>query len=176
MAETLKAKLAAASWPDGARTVVRLVSEGEPLKNALQAAGMRQQDFHVTLGRERELAVAYVRAQEMRADLLADEVLSIADNAEIDPQRARNMIDARRWRTKTLNPKVYGERIDLNVTQTVDILGTLQEARARIARPIYDQQPEMIDVTPVESMSCERGASDKESVTADPPPIPDIFS
>lgn len=154
--------------------VIRLVSEGKPLVEALQAAGLSQQQFHYALSKERELSVQYIRAQEIRADIMADEVTSIADNPDIDPVRARNMIEARKWRTKTLNPKTYGERIDLNVTQTIDVLGTLSEARARLLRPMSDQEDNVIDVTPIKSTACDAQPPDDVSV-APASGVPDIF-
>lgn len=169
MPVTVKALLAKDLRLSRATEAIRLISEGAALAVALRETGLAQQAFHETLSTERELAVRYARAQEIRADRLADEVVQIADNAEIPPDRARNMIQARQWRAKTLNPKTYGERIDLNVTQTIDVLGTLTDARARLLRPVSDQQPDVIDVTPIEPMSCGAQPTDDQSV-------PDIFS
>lgn len=176
MSGALKPRYDVALRRNQVEEVIKAISEGGFLRGALKAVGLSQQLFHDFLSKERELAVRYARAQEIRADLLADEVVEIADNPDIDPIRARNMLEARRWRAKTLNPKVYGERLDLNVSQTIDVLGTLTEARARIGRPVYDQQAEPIDVTPIESSTSEPGATDKESVSDDAPPVPDIFS
>lgn len=55
----------------------------------------------------------YVRAREERAELFADEIVRIADECE-DPQKARVQIDARKWAAAKLNPKNYGDKIDLN--------------------------------------------------------------
>ena len=57
----------------------------------------------------------YARAREERADLLADEVITIADTEE-DPNKARVRIDARKWWAAKVNPKSYGDKADLNVT------------------------------------------------------------
>lgn len=170
MAATLKALQAKEIAVTNAPAVIQLVAQGKTLASALASFNMLPQRFHEIISKERELAAAYARAQELRADLLADEVLEIADNANLDPQRARNMIDARRWRAKTLNPKTYGERIDLNVTQTIDVLGTLTQARSRLLRPVDDQQPDIIDVTPIESTACDVAPTDYESNG-----VPDIF-
>jgi len=68
---------------------------------------------------------AYVRAREERADLLAEEVLTIADT-ETDPNKARVRVDARKWAAAKLNPKNYGDRMqvdgDLRVSLTDDQL------------------------------------------------------
>jgi hypothetical protein len=51
----------------------------------------------------------YTRAREERADLVADEIITIADT-EPDPNKARVMIDARKWWAARVNPKKYGGR------------------------------------------------------------------
>lgn len=80
----------------------------------------------------------YTRAREERADLIADEVLSIAD-APLDVPAAdddsdnpadkskfrkaleqrRQMIDARKWAAAKLNPKVYSDRTNLDHSGSV---------------------------------------------------------
>jgi hypothetical protein len=85
------------------------------------------------------LAVSYARATEIRADLMADEVITIADCEVTDPQRARNQMQARQWLASKQHSRRYGDRIDLNVSQTLDVSVTLAEARARLLRPVSDQ-------------------------------------
>ena len=55
------------------------------------------------------------KAREQHADALADQVVHISDT-ERDPQRARNMIEARKWRAGTIRPRTYGPKLDLDVT------------------------------------------------------------
>lgn len=52
----------------------------------------------------------YARAREEQADHYADEIVSLADNAE-DPQKARLQIDARKWVASKLKHKAYGEKV-----------------------------------------------------------------
>ena len=75
----------------------------------------------------------YAHAKGIQADLLAEEVLSIADDGSKDTiidedgkercdhewvQRSRLKIDARKWIACKLMPKVYGDKqqVDTNVT------------------------------------------------------------
>lgn len=155
--------------------VIDAILDGVPMKDAVKAVGMTPQLFNYHLQKDREAAVAYSRAQEFRADMLADEALHIADT-ENDAAKARNQITVRQWLASKLYTKKYGDRIDLNVTQTIDIGSTLAEARARLL-PMRDQQT-VIDgesrvIAGVEA-SC---LADKLSVpTAPPDAEPDIFS
>jgi hypothetical protein len=80
--------------------------------------------------------MAYARAIEIRADLMAEEVVEIADTAT-DAAKARNQIDARKWLASKHYAKRYGERIDLNVSMQLDITAALEEAQARML-PISD--------------------------------------
>ena len=145
------------------------VLAGSTLKNALRDCGLTAQAFARILQGDRTAAAAYARAAELRADLLADEIISIADSDD-DPAKVRNQINARQWLASKLNAKRYGDRIDLNVTQTVDIGATLAEARARLLRPASDHH-DVIDVQAIDSSGDSGDRSgDKQSLA------PDIFS
>lgn len=132
-------------------SLIDAVAEGKPLKNALHDVGLSAADFRRLLGSERDLSHAYIQATEVRADLLADEIITIADCENTDPARARNQINARQWLAGKLHSKRYGDRIDVNVTQTLDIGSTLAEARSRLL-PVSDQQQSIdagyVEITP----------------------------
>lgn len=58
----------------------------------------------------------YARAREIRAEILADEIVEIADLAEDDNsskvQKAKLQVDARRWVASKLLPKRYGDKLE----------------------------------------------------------------
>jgi hypothetical protein len=56
-----------------------------------------------------ELREQYARARDAQSDVIADEILMIADT-EDDPQKARVRIDARKWLAGKMKPKVYGDK------------------------------------------------------------------
>jgi hypothetical protein len=66
---------------------------------------------------------AYNLAREDRSDTLADEVVSIADEARGGDAAAiarnRLRVDARKWVASKLKPRIYGEKIDITQTSTV---------------------------------------------------------
>jgi hypothetical protein len=155
--------------------VIAHVLDGDPLKAALKKTGISQTYFHELLTKDRAAALAYARAVELRADNLADEALHIADT-ESDAAKARNQIQVRQWLASKLYAKRYGDRIDLNVTQTIDIGSTLAEARARLL-PMRDQQT-IIDVESraVTGLAGHRAADNELPDQAAPDATPDIFT
>src|SRR6185436_6794621 len=139
---------------------------------ALEANDLKRAMFAGALQNDRELSARYARAREFSADFLVDAALDAAVN-EPDVLRARVIAENNRWAAGKFNSKRYGDRIDLNVSQTLDISGTLLEARQRMLRSVSDQQQiEEAQVVEVKALP-EPGATDKQSVKNEEP---DIFS
>ena len=87
---------------------------------------------HLWLGKVEGFSDQYARACEIRADVYADQILEIADDASRDwvtkknadgstyqvfdgehVQRARLRIDSRKWLMSKMAPKKYGDRIEV---------------------------------------------------------------
>lgn len=60
-----------------------------------------------------DFSTQYARAKEEQADTLADDMEDIARDKDIDVQRARLIIDTRKWSASKLKPKKYGDKIDM---------------------------------------------------------------
>lgn len=154
--------------------IIERILDGSSLKEATKACGIDVFKFNRMLQGDKSAALAYARAVEIRADILADEALHIADN-ENDAAKARNQIGVRQWLASKLYAKRYGDRIDLNVTQTIDVSATLAEARARLL-PVRDLN-NVIDVETVANPSvASDGARDIKSQAPLINATPDIFS
>lgn len=144
--------------------IISRIPHERTLKGILKEVGISATQFFNHLLKHPHLENLYAQSQSARAELLADEVIDIADT-ESDPQRARNRIDARKWAASKLKPNKFGDRLDLNVNHTVDISEALKEARLR-TNLIPQQHPNLeiisqpIDITP----DVKRGATDRESV------------
>lgn len=158
--------------------VINAILDGASLRSAVKAEGLDIHTFADRLQTDKEAAQRYARSQELRGDVLADDIIAIADSDE-DPAKARNQITARQWLAGKLN-KRYGDRIDLNVTATLDISSTLSEARARMLS-VRDQHmvQESQPVDYVDVVACP--ATDEQSIARviDKPigdQAPDIFS
>lgn len=55
----------------------------------------------------------YAYAKQAQADYLAHQVIDIADT-DTDAKKAKNRIEARIWYASKLNPKKYGDKLELN--------------------------------------------------------------
>jgi len=61
----------------------------------------------------------YARAKQEQADLLADEIIEIADETKVKTvthervNAARLRVDARKWIAAKLKPKTYGDKVDV---------------------------------------------------------------
>ena len=87
------------------------ISEGKSLRSICKAARMPScSTVFLWLSKHPEFSEQYARAREEQADAIADECLDIAEN-EPDVQRARLMIDVRKWFASKMKPRKYGDRI-----------------------------------------------------------------
>lgn len=73
----------------------------------------------------------YARARESLADSLAEQVITEADNTVTDPSRAANRMKARQFLASKLKPKVYGDKLDVDIKGTLDVGAAILAARQR---------------------------------------------
>lgn len=62
----------------------------------------------------------YARAKAEQADLLAEDILDIADSCGSNWGQARLQIDSRKWLASKLLPKIYGDKMALFQDKTMD--------------------------------------------------------
>lgn len=97
-----------------AGTICMEIMAGKSLRTICAMEGMpAASTVYAWLGQYPEFSAQYARAREVQADMLADEIIEIADS-DLDPNRARVMIDARKWLAGKLRPKKYGDRVELD--------------------------------------------------------------
>lgn len=113
-------------------TIINRICEGESLRaivmyadrNVLPAMGT----FFRWLSEDEELREQYARAMEMRAECMFEEIIEISDrdNADVSlnedgsirvdgqvVQRSKLMVDSRKWMLGKMQPKKYGDKLDL---------------------------------------------------------------
>lgn len=131
--------------------IVDLMGQGLSLRKATKQVGTTVQSFLRWCDADKALADQYARARQGLIDKMADEILELADapvptldNGATDNGLVRQrqlQVDTRKWFLSKLAPKVYGDRLDVSVTDTrISISGALQAAQSRLA--------DVVDVTP----------------------------
>ena len=121
-----------------AEAVIDLVAEGKSLQDAISKMGTSVKLFYKAISSVRTLGLAYAHARETQSDIAVDQAVTIADDPDIDPQRAKNMIDIRKWRASKHHSRVYGDRVELNFQGSISINDAIAEARQRIAPIVMD--------------------------------------
>jgi hypothetical protein len=92
-----------------------------------------------------EFVQNYTRAREDQADFIADELVEITDNSELEANDKRIRVDARKWLASKYRPKVYGDKImtehsgtigttDLSDEELTRRLAELEQAKAQSER------------------------------------------
>ncbi|WP_208180015.1 terminase small subunit protein [Sinorhizobium medicae] len=137
-----------------AAAICERISNGESLRSICEDEGFPSKSTVFKWLSENEVfSDQYARAREAQADAIFDDILSIADDARNDwmekldseggnlgwrengeaVRRSQLRIEARKWMAGKLRPKKYGEKLDLNVSGTLE---TMPEERlnARIAQ------------------------------------------
>jgi hypothetical protein len=112
---------------DNFNTVIDLIESGVSLIDACKGV-MSRTRFYEIIDSDKEKENRYARACEVRHELLFEEILQIADSSGNDMiedeegrlkvnheniQRDRLRVDARKWALSKMNPKKYGNKLDM---------------------------------------------------------------
>ena len=107
---------------DIAKEIFKKISTGRSVHKICQEKGMpSRQTFYRWLGEHEDFRYNYREALALREDYHFDEMLEIADMVEDDNvkiQKAKLMIDTRKWVLSRMNPKKYGDKA--GETETID--------------------------------------------------------
>ncbi len=108
--------------------VCRRIAEGESLRAICSDGSVSNHCFYAHLASNPAAAEQYARARERQADHYAEEIIAIADESPgqtehgtdagaVAHQRLR--VDARKWVASKLKPKVYGDKIQQELSGSV---------------------------------------------------------
>jgi len=128
-----------------------MVTNGQSLRKCCIQVGIDPARFLRAVDASPELAKQYARARQALLDKMADEILELADapvpvldNGATDNALVRQrqlQVDTRKWFLSKLAPKVYGDRLDVSVTDNrISITGALAAAQSRLV--------DIVDVAP----------------------------
>jgi hypothetical protein len=167
----LKKRLPATYWnAQKADEITTRLANGESLIPVLKELKIHPMTFYKWLS-VKEFRDVYTDARKIQAELMVNDILRIADDAINDRitlddgkvvmdfariQRARLMIDSRKWIASKLLPKVYGDRLALTDAEGQNLKLELPWVNARSIGKRGDVQiasdhVEPIDITPIDS-------------------------
>ena len=142
--------------------VIAEIQTGRSLRQVCKEEGMP--DFRTVqrwIVSDANFAVKYARARMAQADTLFDRMEEVEEQVSagtMDSHAARVVLDSMRWRAAKLAPKVYGDRLDVSVSDNrISITGALQAAQSRLI--------DVVDATPLalpSASSASPSASDDE--------------
>lgn len=115
-----------------------------------------------------------IRADKIAADLEVDNLDTIA-REEPDVQRARLRCENIKWKVARRHASKYGDRLDVNLNQTVDIGSALSEAMQRVLPPRDPQREREVESVVIPTLSSD-GATGSESVSHVLSPEEELFS
>lgn len=122
--------------------IINLVLEGKSIAGICKMEGMPDKStvFRWMMDDD-DFATKCARAKEIGAHAIAEETIAIADNAmdRTEVEKARVQVQARQWYASKLNPKKYGDKLDvtsggdkvnnITVIKEIEVRGTDTEAQ-----------------------------------------------
>jgi len=99
---------------------------------ALRMNNTTKGEFFNHIGSKPELMQLYLANQQIRAEVLADEIVGLADDDFSDIDRTKVKILARQWFSSRILYRKYGDKLSVEHIQVVDIKGAIEEAKARV--------------------------------------------
>lgn len=124
--------------PELAAKVLERVATGDTASTVCRELGIRPNLFNLKCYHHPALRNAHSQAQVAASDALAERVLDIPDE-EPDVQRARLKSDNIKWYVAKINPRKYGDSLNVNVTEEVSLRDAMAAARERVGSVIEGQ-------------------------------------
>lgn len=123
---------------------IELATNGEPLKVIIGQICSSEYQFYMYRQHNPNFQNRFEQARQEGLEHIADGLITIADEMH-DVQRARLKSDNAKWLLSKRKPSIYGDKVDIHVSQTIDIGSALAEARKRALPMTHDDT--LLDVT-----------------------------
>ena len=121
-----------ALWP----VMCARLAAGDLVRDVYEAVGISPFEAAMVKASNAALRVTWDQAREASADALFDEAMNNA-RADVDKelaQHVRTRIDTLKWAARIRNPRLYGDKAQLDVNvRAVDLTAIIRDANARLA-------------------------------------------
>lgn len=137
-----------------AASILDRIAKGETITGICEEPGAPHLGtWFKWLDEREELREPYARAKRVQAHAFANEIVDVSRDPLSDPARTRIQVDALKWVASRLNPKEFGESVQL---KHADADGQKLDTGPRVAELLALMQPgantqapsEPIDITP----------------------------
>jgi hypothetical protein len=115
--------------------ILASVMEGASVRQACKDHGVTRSELYLDLAADEAFADHYARALTIRADDQFDEIIEIADGKAIedgkvaDVHRDRLRVDTRKWTLARMNPRKYGDKIQVGGAEDLPPMATVDATR-----------------------------------------------
>lgn len=109
---------------------IDLAVKGEPIKRIIEEILTTEKAFWLYRQQHPDFKNAFEHARQEGMEQMADGLITAADDY-VDVQRGRLKSDNVKWLLSKRKPEIYGDKVDIHVSQTIDITAALAEAKAR---------------------------------------------
>lgn len=162
--------------PQQKAQAITLAFDGLSQLKIAQAIGCHPRTLADTADSDLIFRDSFARALDRGLDGLADSLIDMCDDETIAAHVLRQKSDNIKWLLARRAAKRYGDRLDINVNQTVDIGGALIEARKRaplLSVRNHESLPSVQDTEYTELITL--APTDNQSVSSAPADDGDIF-
>ena len=146
------------------------ISEGAKLSTLLNKYAITPLDYMLLLEKDPLFSQKIEQARRIAIELLTDD-LTESPVALFPAEAASYKLKAEnvKWLASKRYREIYGEKMEVNMHQTLDITDALSAARARLA-PVLHQHPHTLDATPIDSIAYDVTTTGHEPVANESPP------
>ncbi len=116
-------------WP----AILEGLAAGRLVRDVLREHGVSNDVLRLYKSESPQARAEWDEARERSADAFMDEAIEAAYNCELDPAHARMRVDTLKWAARIRNPRLYGDKAQLDVNvRTVDLTRIIEAANARL--------------------------------------------
>jgi hypothetical protein len=112
--------------------VLHYLADGYTLKKCSQVVGKDSGRLRKLISKYPKLNEQYEAARLLGLDAMADRLQDIHEQIE-DTHKARLASENAKWLLSRLNSRKYGDKLDVNVSGTIDLMAAIQSGRERMA-------------------------------------------
>lgn len=123
---------------------IECAASGGTMDDVARALGCSYRHLWRLTEKHPSFGQSLTRAREIGLQIQGDKLRTLVrDNPDIDVQRLKLESDNIKWALSRFLPKIFGDRLDVSVSERVDVSLAITEARGRILR--HGRDSEMIE-------------------------------